>query len=447
MLFHTWTFLLFLAVVLPVLFALRTTRLWVPWLLIASYTFYGWWNPYYLILVFYSTLLDFILVALMDHCPMERKKFDWRTRLTRLHFDDAVMKAAFIITAVGTVVSIGMALTLRLRSGDVEPAPELPFDAARVVVGRAAGCDLQLPDPSVSLRHASLRQRGSEYVIVDEGSENGTFLRGKRLTKHAPQPLASGDLLRFGRVWVEVRLGPADHPIEVQASRELARRLVDAALVADDKPSGMSVSYEGTDLSITLAEPRRPYLVGSKKGADLRITDADLPSRCLELRRQADQLWVTLVGKADATLGERELCFGERTAWPKSAVLSIGELRLKVSDPTAGILEQLERGRTERLADAAAIDPPSGADDEDSADDEDDDASEEEDEAWDDPASAVGDEDVANARSQLAAGAPALAKTTRRGWSRTDAVVFFLAVGMLALSLWAIRWLAQLGSA
>src|SRR5881394_2763637 len=111
MLFHTWTFFLFMMVVLPVLFALRRTRLWIPWLLIASYTFYGWWNPYYLILVFYSTLLDFILVALMDHCPKERMKFDWRVRLTRLHFDDPVMKFAFIITAVGTMVSLGMVLT------------------------------------------------------------------------------------------------------------------------------------------------------------------------------------------------------------------------------------------------------------------------------------------------------------------------------------------------
>src|SRR5882757_5469597 len=110
MLFHTWTFLIFMAVVLPVLFGLRRTRLWVPWLLIASYTFYGWWNPYYLILVFYSTLLDFILVMLMDHCPRERKNFDWRVRLTRLHFDDSVMKPAFVITAVGTMVSLGMAL-------------------------------------------------------------------------------------------------------------------------------------------------------------------------------------------------------------------------------------------------------------------------------------------------------------------------------------------------
>src|SRR6185369_9158609 len=99
-----------IAVVLPVLFALRRTRLWIPWLLVASYTFYGWWNPYYLILVFYSTLLDFILVALMDHCPRERKKFDVRARLTRLHFDGSVMKVAFLVTAAGTLVSLGMAM-------------------------------------------------------------------------------------------------------------------------------------------------------------------------------------------------------------------------------------------------------------------------------------------------------------------------------------------------
>src|SRR5678815_2876861 len=105
MLFHTWTFLIFMAAVLPVLFALRRTRLWIPWLLVASYVFYGWWNPYYLILVFYSTLLDFILVALMDHCPMRRKAFDWRARLARLHFDDGVMKLAFVGTAAGTLFS------------------------------------------------------------------------------------------------------------------------------------------------------------------------------------------------------------------------------------------------------------------------------------------------------------------------------------------------------
>lgn len=337
-----------------------------------------------------------------------------------------------------------MALSLRLRSGDVDPEPELPFDAPRIVVGRAPGSDLQLPDPSVSLRHASLRQRGSDYVVVDEGSENGTFAGATRLVRHAPHTVQHGDLLRFGRVWVEVRLGPAEQPTEVQASRELARRLVDAALAADEKPYGMTVSSEGGDPSLRLDEPRHPYLVGSKKGSDLRLSGSDAPSRWLELRRQADQLWVTLQNGASATLADRELSPGERTAWPKNALLTLGELRLTVADPTAATLELLERGPTERLADGVAIDPPSGGNDadEDEDDDEDGDGGAGDDGGED---SELDDDDSDEAIAAHAA-REALPERARRvprhGWTRTDAIVFFLAVGMLALSLWAIRRLA-----
>src|SRR5690349_5462966 len=103
MLFHTWPFLVFLLIVLPVFFALRNTRLWLPWLTIASYFFYGWWNPYYLLLVLYSTILDFTLVALMDHCPREGGAVNVLVRLTRLRFEDRVLKAAFICAASATV--------------------------------------------------------------------------------------------------------------------------------------------------------------------------------------------------------------------------------------------------------------------------------------------------------------------------------------------------------
>ena len=73
MLFHTWPFLVFMLVVLPVYFTLRRTPLWIPWLLAASYFFYAWWNPYYLLLVVYSTALDYLLVTLMDQCPLEAR--------------------------------------------------------------------------------------------------------------------------------------------------------------------------------------------------------------------------------------------------------------------------------------------------------------------------------------------------------------------------------------
>jgi alginate O-acetyltransferase complex protein AlgI len=110
MLFHTWPFLIFMLVVLPVFFALRKTRLWIPWLMLASYFFYGWWNPYYLFLVFYSTALDYFLVTLMDHCPREGQKVDLAARLTRFQFGDRVLQIAFVIAAMLTLGSIITAL-------------------------------------------------------------------------------------------------------------------------------------------------------------------------------------------------------------------------------------------------------------------------------------------------------------------------------------------------
>ncbi|MGA2174179.1 MAG: MBOAT family O-acyltransferase [Verrucomicrobiota bacterium] len=117
MLFHTWPFLVFLMVVLPGFFALRNTRLWLPWLTLASYFFYGWWNPYYLLLVLYSTLLDFGLVALMDHCPPQGGGVDVKARLMRLDFGDRVLKFAFlgsIFAALAILVLAGVGVrTLR----------------------------------------------------------------------------------------------------------------------------------------------------------------------------------------------------------------------------------------------------------------------------------------------------------------------------------------------
>ncbi|MFT6594842.1 MAG: D-alanyl-lipoteichoic acid acyltransferase DltB (MBOAT superfamily) [Akkermansiaceae bacterium] len=69
MLFHTWTFAAFVAVALLGFFALRPTRFWLPWLFLASYVFYGCWSPYYLILILYSTTMDYSVVSFMDRCP------------------------------------------------------------------------------------------------------------------------------------------------------------------------------------------------------------------------------------------------------------------------------------------------------------------------------------------------------------------------------------------
>ena len=324
-----------------------------------------------------------------------------------------------------------MALTLKLRSGEISPLPELSFDAPRVVIGRAAGCELQLPDPSVSGRHASVRQRGSEYVVIDEGSENGTFAAATRLSRQAPHTLANGDLLRFGRVWVEVRLDGAAAS-EAGASRELARQLVEHALEQEQQPSGMSVQVDGTEATLAIVRPRHAYLIGSHAAADLQLGE-ELPARCLELRRQGDQLWVTLLDASlESYLDERPLQPNERTLWQRGTPLILGETGLSYADPTAQLLERLERGATERLPEDASIDPPAGkvaaA-------------------RYTKPIPSTGDEPPADKPEPAAAAEPPPVASRPRRWTVLDAAVCVVALSILGLSLWAIRWVAALGRA
>ena len=66
MLFQTWPFVLFFAIVYPVYLFLKKTRFGLPWLLIASYFFYGWINPFYVILILYTTAVDYTAAVRME---------------------------------------------------------------------------------------------------------------------------------------------------------------------------------------------------------------------------------------------------------------------------------------------------------------------------------------------------------------------------------------------
>jgi pSer/pThr/pTyr-binding forkhead associated (FHA) protein len=65
------------------------------------------------------------------------------------------------------------------------------------VLGRSKECDVQVPDPNVSRRHAELRQEGGAWWLVDLDSTNGTLLNGKRVQR---AKLSDGDTIRLGEL-------------------------------------------------------------------------------------------------------------------------------------------------------------------------------------------------------------------------------------------------------
>jgi pSer/pThr/pTyr-binding forkhead associated (FHA) protein len=74
----------------------------------------------------------------------------------------------------------------------------LTFQAPEVMIGRSTGCELCLPDETVSSRHARLSYHQSQWWVEDVQSTNGTFLNDERIS--VPTVITSGDELRLGQV-------------------------------------------------------------------------------------------------------------------------------------------------------------------------------------------------------------------------------------------------------
>jgi pSer/pThr/pTyr-binding forkhead associated (FHA) protein len=65
-----------------------------------------------------------------------------------------------------------------------------------VSIGRLPGNTVVIDHPAVSGRHARVSREGSEYVLEDLQSTNGTFVNDKPIARHT---LLEGDIIVLGK--------------------------------------------------------------------------------------------------------------------------------------------------------------------------------------------------------------------------------------------------------
>lgn len=78
------------------------------------------------------------------------------------------------------------------------------FSQPEITVGRDPGCDIPLPEDTVSARHAHLTYHHNQWWLEDLGSTNGTRLNDNRIT--IPTVITSGDDIQCGNTTLSVSL-------------------------------------------------------------------------------------------------------------------------------------------------------------------------------------------------------------------------------------------------
>ncbi len=238
-------------------------------------------------------------------------------------------------------------IRLHVRTEDDPSRPtyryEFDGDRSTLVLGRRGGVDVLLPHPKVSLVHARLERRSTEYTVVDEGSTYGTTLNGVRLRPGARAPLKEGDRIGIADFVIEVAVflteldGPGDN------SRLIARRMVRDVLerLGPREALPKLEPAEPGAAPLHLPDLGRTYILGISTEGALALDAVDMWRDHVALER--DEAGVTLRPLAPSP-GLR--VDGARVDAPlllrDGAKIVLADRELRYTDPAEAYVRRLE---------------------------------------------------------------------------------------------------------
>ena len=136
-----------------------------------------------------GTLIAELIDTARNHARDEGYRFVGSVRVD-LFTDQSLSPGAFRLT--GQVEESGPPASVVLPDGSRVGVGDDP-----ITIGRGPDCDLVLNDPTVSKHHIQLRRQGTDVVLVDMGSTNGTRVNNIGVRERV---LADGDEIRLGAV-------------------------------------------------------------------------------------------------------------------------------------------------------------------------------------------------------------------------------------------------------
>jgi predicted component of type VI protein secretion system len=182
-------------------------------------------------------------------------------------------------------------------------------------VGRSPYCSLVINNPRVSRQHCALKYDGTNLIVTDLGSSNGTWVNGELIG--TPRALMDGDVLTIGLETLEVE---AIEPTVDRSTRETQRDLP-AFRQADDDDFEQSVTQVHA-ANVALVESLVKNATESKDPAQHFDKLRRVVETCLRPRSGAQPLTLSELRRLRDCVERSELLDQSETAngWRKATL-------------------------------------------------------------------------------------------------------------------------------
>ncbi len=259
-----------------------------------------------------------------------------------------------------------MAVTVLIRQGGDEEL-RLTLDAPRIVIGRGKSCDIQLPDVSVSPRHASIRLQGGRNLVIDEGSANGVVVMSPgqarsalvRLPPQTPRALSDGDLIRIGRVWLEVKFSVGVLTTAADA-KAVAVEVLRQGLERDGEPVVARLLAPDGAVVLELGGGTKEYVLGRANDADLSVRDEQASRRHAAVARDGSSFRLRDLGSKRGTFVNDEPVVASGQKLADGDRVRIGDTTFVFRDPIAAAMATMQGRADVKLPESALPDAPPG---------------------------------------------------------------------------------------
>ena len=228
-----------------------------------------------------------------------------------------------------------------IPAGLPRPARRIQINKDVTSLGREPGIEVEINSAAavVSRRHAEIRRQGENYLLVDLGSSNGTFLNGRRIEK--PELLRHND---------RIELGPGGPTILVHETVYSPEKDTDQAARNQFQPTPGNRAANGVSNTPTASFIERSFgnlsqlTIGRGDECDIQLDGLLISNQHARVSNTNSRLTIEDLNSTNGTYVNGERISGRKSLLPED-VIQIGPFLLRVH-PERGVTVFDTRAKT-----------------------------------------------------------------------------------------------------